>query len=117
MADEVKAPVDLLDYLFQKWKATGASSEYDEGIDENAVLRFFDHARQTLRDNMPIAMDFMSDAPSLRFQDNTVLPIVDFPDRPPGMEGLTGFVPVGKQRSGGGLAPSQSWGVTGEPKK
>lgn len=117
MADDYKPPVDLLDYLFRKWQESPASAEACHGYDlcdGKTVEQFLAHARETLRKNQPVAMDFLSATPSLRFQDALVLPIVTFPDGPPpGMEGLVGFRPVG-QGTGGGLAPSRSWGVTGE---
>jgi len=89
--------VDLLDYLRESWLASNPNvDDLSEGQIELLLGDFIKHARQMLRDNLPVGMDYLSDVPSLRFQDATTLPIVKV-ENVSQMAESTGSFPIAKQ--------------------
>lgn len=94
---------------------SGVASGYDE-CDPNMYLdEFVEFARNALRENQPVSMDYIEKGFAVRLQDGTVVPFVDDPVETTG--GLQGGIeltkPDPKKDKGIDKAGSLAWGVTG----
>lgn len=126
MAEE---QLDLLQTLFGDW-VTEQQEEFvaanpDDDPENNLhftlcmeqVKKFVERAREMLRENQPVSMEYLDSGFAIRFQDNTVIPFI-IGGEVTSTGGIPGSVPVSnpEAKPDRGIQTSPSWGVTGDKK-
>jgi len=119
--------LDLLQTLLAVYLAE-TEKQYDgneEGFKElereiyhklrETVERFVERARELLRENQPVSMEFIDTGFAIRFQDSTVIPFIS-DGEVEATGGVGGSIPVSKPdvSRDRGMASSPSWDVTGK---
>jgi hypothetical protein len=111
-------PYDLLGYLYDLWEKDqeiDKASEASLRFGKDWIRSFLVFARRKLEENQPVGTDFVEAGLAVRLQDHTVLPFVIGISQQLSTGGVGGCVPISKpnQIAAGGVAPGQSFDITG----
>ena len=122
--------LDLLQTLLNVYLAE-TEKQYDgneEGLQEvereiyyklrEAVQKFVERARELLRENQPVSLEFIDTGFAIRFQDSTVIPFIT-EGEVEATGGVDGSIPISKPdvSRDRGMASSPSWDITKDKDK
>lgn len=85
----------MLQAAYEARNATIPPGEFDRALNA-AVQDFVDCAREYLRANQPVSMEFLAAGLSLRFQDGSVVPFLPLAEEPGQVSGIQGGMEITK---------------------